>query len=216
MTTKRFIKLQFVFLLIIAIFIIPSTYSWSNRPKVTGGAFMSANNTDGNTTVSKDKTYFTAIQLVTPENGYYINGSSCTATTYIGTYDRATGLVDYGEEPTVVDSFNDVLGGNSVTYFKTEITNASTATTNVSLFISGSIDKDISQKVKLGVTSPIATSFAFNLTGEVTGNLPFEWYPIATKFQIAPNGTAYIEWYVENTYTNEGFFEISDIILTNN
>lgn len=220
MTTKRFVRLQFIFVIMLAMSLICNTYSWASRPKVTGGAFMSAKNTDLTEPYDKDKTYFTAMKFdnssLTP---YYINGDSCKAKSFIGTAD-ASGKVTYGTEE-VTDYRTNSLAVNSPIYFRTEITNNSDVPTNVSLFISGKLDQDIQGSFTIGITSPIAYTGIFDIgnnSPDTSGFIAFDFNTVLAQYEIDPNATANIEWFIINNNQNgtAGKFQLNEIVLTNN
>lgn len=214
MTTKKFVKLQFIFAIILAITIISGTFSWAPRPKVQGGAFMSQS-TNGD---ASDTKYYTAMSFITPANGYYVNGKGCTATTYKGTLNTTTGEVEY-DTSTAITSFSQTLAASEVVYFKTEITNSAAVATNTSLFINGKYRQTLQGDFRIGVTSPVSKeSF---MTTDISNNdgtyINYKWYSIVSQYEIDASGTAHIEWFIRNTNTTtSGAFEISKIILTNN
>ncbi len=219
MTTKRFLRFQIILLILLAITLIGNTFSWATRPAVKGGGFMGSG---GN--------YYESIKLVTDQ--YYINGNQCSAVTYKGTYNEETGKVTYDDEiegnsPTPVTEFtdNDLTKGE-VHYFKTIITNPSEVKTNVSLFLSGYTENELTSAM-LGVSTPITTrgSYPQSSYDYSTGLRYFKHVSVISEYEVAPakNGvpsTAKIEWFV---YYNEasdeihhGEFHISDIVFTNN
>ncbi|MBE6737609.1 MAG: hypothetical protein E7566_03005 [Ruminococcaceae bacterium] len=218
MTIKRFFKLQIIFVLLLAVTIIGSTFSWANRPAVKGGGFMSNADDD-----------YAAIKLVTPN--YYVNGNSCTAVTYKGTRNEETGEITYDDEiegntPVAVTSFtDDDLTKGEVHYFKTVITNTAKVNTNVSLFISGyTANKSAAM---LGVSTPITKSGGYpeSFYDITTGLRYFDFVPVVSQYEIpaaADTGAASVkvEWSVfynaVSEDSNNGAFHISDIILTNN
>ena len=218
MTTKRFARLQFLFVIMLTLTLICSTYSWASRPKVTGGAFMSEKNTDGNAEYNKDKTYFTAMKFDTSETPYYINGVECTAKTYRGTMDE-NGKITYGTEE--ISGVQETLSANAPIYFRTEITNPSPVPTNVSLFITGKLNQNIQSSFSFGITSPIAYSGIFDVGNNTPDNqhfIAYDFNTVLAQYEIDPGGTANIEWYVINNNQDgtAGAFQLNEIVLTNN
>ena len=131
MTTKRFVKLQFVLILMFTLTIICNTFSWSTRPAEQGGAYMTTA-----TELNNGISYWTALQLDTPT--YYINGNSCTAVTYTADVDGSgnalfnkQGNVIYDETTPISSATELTLGPDDVYYFKTVITNSTAVTTNI-------------------------------------------------------------------------------------
>lgn len=218
MTTKRFIRLQLIFVVMLALSIVCSTFSWAPRPTKQGGGFMSITNTDvGSTALTKDKTYYTAMALVTPARGYYVNGNECTGNTYRGQYNAATGKIDYSTTP--ITSVSESLSPGEIVYLKTEITNSAAINTNVSLYIHGKYRQNIQDSFRLGLTEPFAKETFLTPDNQQNDGtyLNFKWLPVVAQYEIDENETAYIEWYVYNNHsTTTGLFEISKIIMTNN
>lgn len=218
MTTKRFVKLQFIFVILLTLTLVCNTYSWASRPKVTGGGFMSEKNKDYYERYDLDKTYFTAMKFDTLSTPYYINGNSCTAVTYTGTA-NADGTVTYDETSGVTSAIKNVFATNAPMYFKTVITNSSDVPTNVSLFITGKVYQNIQSSI-IGITSPVSTTGNLNIYGttDIDERIAFDFTPVVSQYEIKANGTANIEWYIlnNNQSGNTGYFEISEIILTNN
>ena len=225
MTTKRFFRIQYIFAVMLALAIISSTFSWSPRPKVVGGGFMSIINTDsghtlaGDTTLCKDKTYFTAMEFVTHLNGgsYYINGKSCSASTYKGTLDTATGKVIY-DTSKALGAFSDTLDAGETIFFKTEITNTAAVKTNVSFFLKGRYRQNIQESINIGITSPVTKEGVLKPDNPHNDGtyINYKWYAVVSQYEIDESGTAYIEWYIRNWGNTAGLFEISSFTLTNN
>lgn len=229
MTTKRFLRLQIIIVLMLTFTIITNTFSWAARPAVKGGGFMSETNVDGGTAITNDKTYFTAMELITPANGYYVNGNSCTAVTYMASVDAETddvvydnkGKIVYDETKAINNLSLDAFEGESFLHFKTVITNASDVPTNTSLYISLIFPNEVNNKdtsFSIGVTSPI-TKHSFVYKGKEDLVKPeYEyrptWCPVLTQVEIS-EGTEYIEWYIKNETVNTTRFEITDIYFTN-
>lgn len=221
MTTKRFLKLQIIFIVIFVATIICNTFAWAPRPKVTGGGFMTADSE------------FTGIQLITSKDAdYYVNGQTCTAETYMGTLNEETGEMSYDTTAPADLSSDFYLKPGEVIYFRTIITNPSYAEgstdvpTNVSLFIQDgyqeipvSDEGDLVPIFKVGVSSPA-------ISDRIPSEIPqFEWFPIVRQYNIAKN-QAYIDWYVYNSYDAESdsgfeyeddmyYFQINELVLTN-
>lgn len=230
MTTKRFFKLQVIIILLFTFTLICNTFSWAIRPEVKGGAFMGGNNTDGSTTFSKDKMYFTAMKFVTPERGYHINGNSCTAVTYKASIDPQTGEVVYDKgnivyEKTPVTFSNGTtieatLGTEDALYFKTVITNHADVITNTSLFIDAQYHTNINTLVMIGITTPVtkASTLVTKEAANVTTKMhTVKWYPVLAGIEIAPNGTRNVEWSIYNSGNDKsGNFVMNDIHFTNN
>ena len=239
MTTKRFLRLQIIVIIMFTFTLICNTFSWAARPNVKGGGYMSEANVDGGTLLTNDKTYFTAMELITPEGGYTVNGNECTAVTYAAAIDETTGEVMYDEDGKIIYDYTteitsfviDEFEEGTYRYFKTVITNPSDITTNTSLYIDVEYDNQHGSKVSsysVGTYSPI-TKEEFIYQGyapypvegksdPVTGGVLYEarppLCPIATQVEVSP-GTEYIEWYIRNrklTCT----FELISIYLTNN
>lgn len=218
MTTKRFMRFQIILLILLAISLVGNTFSWATRPAVMGGGFMGTAEND-----------FIAAKLETPD--YYLNGNSCTAVTYKGTLNEATGKITYDETNPITyfedseraDKAGDGLQKGEVHYFKTVITNTSTVPTTVSLYINGQYYNNT--PVLYGVSSPVTTRDGFIATINQKNNY-FEFAPIVTHFEVNSatsngNGTSNVEWYIfynENSTATVDMSEIviSDIILTNN
>ena len=211
MTTKRFMKFQFIFVILLILTLVCNTFAWANRPKVQGGGYT-----------TEQKGYHTAIELVTPTNGYYINGNECTAVTYEGTYDKATGIITYDENivisPTSDNNLTLEFTGNNGTYhyFKTVITNPSDVATTVSLFINGQIPSTLDNLIKYHVYSPIVRESDI-ASGKEGNTRTIDFFPLMNNYEINPKGTANIEWciYKPNNSTDDTFV-ITDIILSNN
>ena len=208
MTTKRFVKLQFIFVILLTLTLICGTYSWASRPMVTGGNFMNTKKDD----------HFAAMEFITED--YYVNGVECTAKTYRGTV-GSDGKVTYDEETNITSVKENELAANSPIYFKTVITNAADIPTNVSLYISGKFNQDIQSSFAMGITSPIAYSGTFDVvynSNDSAHNIAYDFNTLLSQYEIDASGTANIEWYIINNNQDgtAGYFEISEIILTNN
>ena len=207
MTTKRFIKLQCVFIILLAITFAFNTFAWANRPAIQGGGYMTSDS------------QYTAIQLTTPS--YNINGTSCTAVTYQGTKDPATGIITY-DETTPIDFSDGALRinapGNSEYYFKTIIKNHDAETpTNVSMFINASYDQRFGSKFYINVTSPVVRNVVIPAKDAIEGKTPIEFLPIVRAYEIGADTTSNIEWNMYNANTNiSGVIELKDVILSNN
>ncbi len=232
MTTKRFLRLQVIIILMFTLTLICNTFSWAIRPAVQGGAFMGGNNKDGASTFEKDKTYFTAIKLITPEKGYHVNGTECTAVTYRAVIDEETGDVKYDrrgnivyDETTPLNLAGDIsieadLAPEDALYFKTVVTNSSDVITNTSLFVDAKYHTTINTNVMIGITTPVtktgtlSTKDAANI---VTDMHTVKWYPILAGIEIGPQSTKNIEWCIFNgSNNNTGKFVLDTIYFTNN
>ena len=162
----------------------------------------------------------TAFKLDTPQNGYFVNGSDCTAKTYTGTYDATTGKITYGDDSATspITSFSaaNVKTGDAF-YFKTVISNSSQAKTNVSLFVNIKYNQYFGTDLKLGVSSPVIRESTFT-----TGSQPEDGYislklqPVVRAYEGPESGTVNIEWYIYSTDNDVGDFELQNIILTTN
>ncbi len=217
MTTKRFLKLQIIFAIMLMFALVCNTFAWSQRPAVYGGGFMSIDNTEGSDTHDKDKSRFTAFSFDTRGHNYYINGNGCTAKTYLGTVD-SDGNVTYPQSTAtgnITSLASDTYSQGDVLYFKTYISNSKAFVTNTSLFIDVKYSTALENKYFIGVSSP--TKDLITYPAESTqGNLStVRWIPVVAQYEISANAQSVeIEWYV--TFTGNGSFEITNIVLTNN
>ncbi len=231
MTTKRFARLQVIIILMLTFTLICNTFSWATRPEVKGGAFMGGTNTDGDTPFAMDKTYFTAIKLVTPERGYHINGSSCTAVTYRALIDDETGEVVYDKRGNIVynettpvtfetNSIETELNPHNALYFKTVITNPSDVTTNTSLFVNAKYHTNINTLVMIGITTPVTKASPLvtkDAADMITDMHTVKWYPILAGIEVGPNSTRNVEWCIYNSSDEKyGDFCLDNIYFTNN
>lgn len=224
MTIKRFLKLQIIFIMLIIITISANVSAWAPRPAVRGGSFMSEGGTDsGTTAISKDHTYFTAMQLITPAKNYFVNGYSCTAKTYTGTYNESNGNIIYGDDESIKDSpiTNLIATGvakDNAYYFKTVISNPTNVATNVSLFINIKYDQNFGTSLIYNTSSPVIREEIFHTSGsaDAQGYLHLDMLSLVRNYEIPANGTVNVEWSIINVKDYTGKFEISDIILTNN
>lgn len=210
MTTKRFIKLQFIFLVLLVISLICNTLAWAIRPAVRGGNYMNAS----------ERTDFAAIELVTPDKGYFINGSGYTAKTYLGSKDETTGKITYSDTEITLPYKVENSDTGDVYYFKTIISPPENkTTTNVSLFINGHYDSQFGGRLMLGVSFPIVKSISMpSTTTSGTYNV-FRFTPIVRSYEV--KDTTSIEWFVNDTTEGSNiaaanYYEISEIILANN
>ncbi|MBR3971669.1 MAG: hypothetical protein IKJ83_02125 [Ruminococcus sp.] len=214
MTTKRFLKLQIIFIILFAVTIICNTFAWAPRPKVTGGGFMT------------NDSQFTAMQLITSKDAeYHVNGQNCTAETYLGTKDPETGKLAYDTTPFESEEglYLELTAGD-VTYFRTVVTNptysdaeeSNDVPTNVSLFVNGYKNlydeegEELPESiVKLGVSSPVVNE---RILADEFGDIT--WTPVVQKYNISKS-QAFIDWYIINTSDFTINLDIYDIILTN-
>lgn len=196
---KRFIITQIIVVILLLVCLVSYTYSWSHRDSVSGGYKQ------------------------TPMSLSYsssINGNSCTAVTYRGTKDATTGDIIYSTTPLTSLSKTAVQEG-TVLYFRTDISNADDAATNVSLFVNYNYSADLEGNYFLGVTAPTVKRFSYPAQRSEldTEEICYvEWVPVVNQHEVpAGDGSSvnsYIEWYIECNAA--GNFEISKIILTNN
>lgn len=212
MTSKRFIKLQLLIVIMMTFALVCNTFSWSNRPAVKGGNFMGV--TQGADSGHDDRRYWTAFCLDTLANDYYINGNSCSGETYVGTMGN-DGKVTYD---TTVDAITK-LGSQDVTkgtvlYFRTDITNGAAVDTNTSLFIDVKYSTDLEGKYFVCATNPTLDRLTYTAETTASGSSTVRWIPVVAQYEIPSEGTAYIEWHVE--FEGSGTFEITNIVLTNN
>lgn len=213
MTTKRFLKFQFIFVILLVLTLVCNTFAWANRPKVQGGGYTTAQNG-----------YNTAMELITPnsdEDGYYyINGNQCTAVTYEGAYDATTGLITYSDDE--VSTISETAISGCAFYYKTEITNHSDFPTTVSLFINGRVAHHLDGIIKYHVSTPVLREdniSAKNNEIDADSCRSIKLFPLVNNYEIPEKGTFNIEWCLYrpvNADIAPGIIEISEIILTNN
>ena len=232
MTTKRFLKLQLIIILMFTFTLICNTFSWATRPAVQGGGFMGGNNTDGSSEFTMDKTYFTAIKLVTPERGYHVNGTGCSAVTYRAVIDEETGMVKKDKRGNIIYDESaplDLTGDLSIEtdlepddaiYFKTVITNSKDVVTNTSLFIDSKHHTDINTNVMIGIITPVTKAGGL-VSSEAANNVTklhtVEWYPILAGIEVGRNSTRNVEWCIYSTSPEAtGKFVLDNIYFTNN
>ncbi len=201
MTTKRFFKLQLIIILMLTFTLVCHTFSWSSRPAVKGGAFMS-------------DAPWTAMRLETPK--YYINGNECTAKTYQGVMNE-NGSISYQEQVYTVKVKD--FGPDGILYFKTIIdNNKPKISTNTSIFIDIEYKGDsIQTKINVGVTNPVTKSSVINdekLSSNVFGA---NFYPVLTGIEVT-NSSKVIEWSIFNgsNYATATELTIKNIYVTNN
>lgn len=216
MTTKRFLKFQFIFVILLVLTFVCNTFAWANRPKVTGGGYTTAQNG-----------YNTAIELTNDAGPYYINGNACTAVTYEGTYNATTGTITYGDEdegnePVAISTISKTATSGCAFYYKTIITNSSDAPTTVSLYINGRVAHHLDGIIKYHISSPIIREgniSAVSTTVDADSCRTIKLFSLVNNYEIPATGTFNIEWSIYrpvNDDIEDGIIEISDIILTNN
>ncbi len=232
MTTKRFFKLQVLIILMFTLTLICNTFSWATRPAVQGGAFMGGNNTDGDSEFTMDRTYFTAIKLVTPERGYHINGAGCSAVTYRAVINEETGKVETDRRGNIVYDENNPLdltgdtyietdlAPDDAIYFKTVITNSEDVITNTSIFVDAKYHTDINTNVMIGITTPVTKAGAL-VTKDAANNSTdmhtVTWYPILAGIEVGRKSTRNVEWSIYNSSIDDtGKFVLDNIYFTNN
>ncbi len=225
MTTKRFMKLQIIFILLFAVTIISNTFAWAPRPVWQGGAHMSSVHLEEAADTDKeDLSKFTAIRLVTSDNTYYVNGSECTVETYTGTYDATEDRIIYGDDENVeyqsspITTFKkNYIPQGTKYYFKSIITNNNPKVpTNVSLFIDGELESDYDGKLILTVSSPVLREEFFPDIAQ-SGVDTFEFLPLVRNFEVPAGGTVNVEWNIINIHDTEtGVLDIKRILMTTN
>ncbi len=219
MTTKRFVKLQFVLILMFTLTIICNTFSWSTRPAEEGGAYMTTA-----TELNNGISYWTALKLETPT--YYINGNSCTAVTYAADIDGSgnalfnkQGNVIYDETTPITSTAEIELSPDDVYYFKTVVTNTSDVTTNTSLFIDVIYHTELNTSMHVGVTTPVTKAGSISTkdaADKTTQMHTVSWVPVLSGIEIK-KGITNIEWSVYSTSPDKTrTFSITDIHFTNN
>lgn len=218
MTTKRFLRLQIIFVIMLMFALVCNTYSWSQRPAVYGGGFMSIDNTDGSDSYDKDKSKFTALSFDTRDYNYYINGDGCTAKTYQGTVD-SEGNITYPEnnaEGSITSIDSNTYSSGDVLYFKTYISNSKDIITNTSLFIDVEYSSTLEGNYFIGVSSPTKDLITYPAEStDSDGICTVRWIPVIAQYEISAGAeNTEIEWYV--TFTGSGDFAVKSIVLTNN
>lgn len=188
---KRFFITQIIVFILLTACLVGVTYSWSNRPAVKGG-------------------YMTEEAPLTLSYSSVINGNDCTAKTYVGTLNPASGKIEYPEK--VTDNTTSVpkesRNAGDVLYFKTIVSNVSDAATNVSLLIDVTTDSG-NKSFKVGVTSPVIKEIEYDSSAEG------KWIPVVSQYEIKKKlDTTSIEWYIE--ITTSGAFGIDEFALANN
>ena len=231
MTTKRFLRLQVIIILMFTLTLICHTFSWATRPAVQGGGFMGGGITDGDSEFTMDKTYFTAIKLVTPD--YHVNGTGCSAVTYRAVIDEETGNVKRDRQgkikyddkkPVNLDgeiSIEADLTPDDALYFKTVITNSSeNVITNTSIFVDAKYHTVLNTNVMIGITTPVTKASVLVTKDEEdnsTGMHTVKWYPILAGIEIEPEGSRIVEWCIYNSSIGDtGKFVLDNIYFTNN
>lgn len=186
---KRFFITQIIVFILLTACLVGVTYSWSTRSAVKGGF------------------------LKTPMKLTYssvVNGNDCTAKTYVGTLNPASGKIDYPES--VSDNITSLpkesRTAGDVLYFKTIISNPSEVAANVSFLIDVNTNTG-NKSFTLGTTSPVIKEIVYDSSAEG------KWIPVVSQYEIPKaHESVSIEWYIE--INTSGAFGIDGFALANN
>ncbi len=199
---KRFICVQILIVVLLAVTLVGSTFAWSNRPNVNGGFLQ----------MPFTFTYSASI-----------NGNACTGKTYLGVVDDE-GKLTYDDDGNAVYSDTELQSDYKVTvttgqvlYLRTKVSNAAVVKTNVSLIAhiplynasaETPVNNGFNGNFNIGVSSPTNSVIAY----------PDEAFiPVVSQYEIIGNASAdntFIDWYIE--FNASGEFTLSNVYLANN